>query len=311
MKPLRFWRALLVLGALVCGAAPPAAAQASDEDRRWAYASERRDPGALQDFLRRFPDSPRAAEARGLLLQSRLQPIGRLSGGEACAAILDTRAQSLLKSYRESPRFAAYDFTVPAGHFAQHSEIEFRPRGVAPDAARIEDLIALDLIARRDGSCTLHLRWGIGSGLPAECRCTPLDTAYVFESRLAQQVLGTYSQFLGASSACATVDLGAQASAEAYLDEWISGYTQRLQTVRDRQQRGASVFPSEAGEADDTEFALPRVRARTVQQALYEQARRAVLARTAEDLSSYCRDGLPRQIEGARMRTLLSTRPQR
>jgi hypothetical protein len=306
------WQALLVLAALVCGAAPPAAAQASDEDRRWAYASGRRDPGALQDFLRRFPDSARAAEARALLLQSRLQPIGRLSGGgEACVAILDTRAQSLIKSYRESPRFSAYDFAVPPGHFAQHSELEFRPRGMAPDAARIEDLIALDLVARRDGGCTLHLRWGIGSGLPAECRCAPLDAAYVFESRLAQQVLGTYSQFLGASSACATVGLGVQPSAEAYLDEWISGYTQRLQAVRDRQQRGASVFPSEAGEADDTEFALPKVRARTVQQALHDEARRAVLARPTEDLSSYCRDGLPRQIEGARMRTLLSTRPQR
>lgn len=303
---------LLTLGLIAAlgGASADESSVNSDEAQRWAYASSGQDLNALKDFLGRYPASTHAPEARALLLKRRLQPQGKLVGGGAkCASILDERAQSLLRGYPGSPQFAAYDFTIPPGYLAQNSTLEFRPHGVVSEQVPLEDVIALDVIAQRNGGCSLHLRWGIGSGLPDDCRCAPLDASYVFESRLANQVLTGYSQFQGANSVCAANGADQREDIEAYLDEWIAARTRWLQATRDRQQRKETVYPSEAGEADETEFALPQVRERKVQQEAFDTARRAVAAKAPDQLGPYCREELPKLIENARMRTVLSTIP--
>ena len=303
---------LLTLGliAVIGSASADGSSVSSDEARRWAYAADGQDLNALKDFLGRYPDSAHAPEARALLLKRRLQPQGKLvSGGARCANILDERAQGLLRGYPGSPQFAAYDFTIPPGLLAQNSTLEFRPHGMSPEHVQIEDVIALDVIAQRNGGCSLHLRWDIGSGLPDDCRCAPLDASYVFESRLAKQVLTGYSQLQGANSVCAANGTDQREVIEAYLDEWIAARTRWLQATRDRQQRKETVYPSEAGEADETEFALPQVRERKVQQEAFDTARRAIAARAPDQLGPYCREELPKLIENARMRTVLSTIP--
>jgi hypothetical protein len=303
---------LLSLGLIAAfsGAAAAESSANGDEAQRWTYAAGGQDLDALKDFLGRFTESTHAPEARALLLKRRLQPQGKLVGGGAkCATILDERARSLLRGYPESPRFAAYDFTISPGFLARNSSLEFRPHGVSSERVQIEDVIALDVIAQRNGGCSLHLRWDIGSGLPDDCRCAPLDATYVFESRLARQVLTGYSQLQGANSVCAANGVDHREHIEAYLDEWIAARTRWLQATRDKQQRKETVFPSEAGEADETEFALPQVREKTLQPEAFDTARRAAAARTLERLGPYCREELPELIENARMRTVLSTIP--
>ena len=297
----------LILMAVTTSASAQGAATDTDESRAWRNAVQREGGNALLDFIERYLGSPHVAEARALLPQRRLQPLGRLVSGGQCAALLDERAEGLVQGYRKAPRFAAYDFNVPKGYFAGHSELEFRPRDLAPDQVPIEKVEALDLIADRDGGCTLYMRWSYGTGLPDECHCVPVDPAYVFQSQLANQVLADYARMKGASAACAAQGVDHTASVDAFLDTWLSAKERWVQVIRDKQQRKQTVYPSEAGEADDIAFALGQVRTRAIRQDLFDAARQDVDARPPQERDAYCHAGLPEAIENATMQTLLST----
>jgi hypothetical protein len=120
-------------------------------------------------------------------------------------------------------------------------------------------------------------------------------------------VLAEYARMKGASAACAAHGVDHAASVDAYLDTWISAKGRWVQAIRDRQQRKQTVYPSEAGEADDIEFALAQVRARTIRQDLFAAARQEVAARTPQERDVFCQGQLPESIHDATMRTVLST----
>lgn len=265
-------------------------------------------PTALQDFLVAHPDSKYMDEGRAILDAKRVRPPGKLvEGGKRCAALVEERARGLVERYAKIDKFADYDFTIPNGYFEQHPTIEFAPRSVPADQVNLEHLVALDLVAKQNGKCTMMNRWRMGTGLPDECQCAPVDPDFVFQSKLAKQVLTRYSQLLGANAACAQVDVSYESDIEGYLDDWIAGNGKWLQAVRDKQARGEVVYPSERGEAEQVEFAIPQVEQKTLDKLQFNDARRNIGAKDETQLSAYCREQLPEFVKRARMGVLFST----
>lgn len=304
------WLTWVLLGV---AALAPARAQTDEEARRWRLVVEHGQSSDLWHYLRAYPNGRHVAEARQRLMARQLQPLARLSaGGEACEAEIVRRAGQLLQGTAKRPGFAWFELRVDAARIAQTGSQEFLPPGQVDFASRPEAALALDLVAGRNGSCSLMERFSSGSGLPEACRCEPLDKSFRFESALAQSVLAEYAGFRGAQQGCTDAghpaDNERNALIEGFLDDWISHYTQWLQAIRSRQQRGATLFPSELGQAESVEFALPEVGRRLLDTPTFERARQATLARPAEQREALCAQQLPQRVEQARLRILLSTR---
>ena len=265
-------------------------------------------PTELQSFLIAHPEARYLKEGRAVLASKILEPAGKLvRGGRTCLARIDEKAREYIEPLSSSKKYADYDFSIPENYFAEHSRIEFTPQSMDPAEANLEHMVAVDLIAKRNGKCSLMFRWHLGGGVGDECRCEPVDPEFVYESRLANKVLTRYSQLMGANAACAASGTDYQSDIVAYLDHWIAGYNKWLKAILDKEAEGGVVYPSEKGEAEDVAFALPQVSEKTLKQVAYDAAKRNISGLPPQQLTEYCAGRLPERIKQANAEVLFAT----
>ncbi len=302
MKPM-----LLLLLAISLGAGT-ADAQLWNAESRWRFVSEHGDVGDVQGYLFEYPDSAHTAEARARLAAFDNQPLGRMTT-PTCAATVQARAESLLAGAHRPERLANYALAVPAGHFLASPTLVLVPRGQTPETTPIEQHITLNLVATQTGGCTLMQRWSTGSGLPDECRCEPLASGHVFDSALARSILGEHAQLQTANAFC--VARGApdlDASIEAFLAESVAARVARADSIRRREAAGTFLLPTERGELEDLDHALPVLAARPAQPEAQAAQAAGLGNMTPEQLDGLCAGRLADRIIQART-GLLMIRP--
>jgi hypothetical protein len=267
---------------------------------RWEFISGDDDMGAYLAYLREYPDSPHVPEARRRLVAFENTPLARLDT-PACAATLQARAEKMLAAALQDPARANHDAVVPEGYFLGSPTLVVVPRGQTLQATPIEDQLFLTLIASKSGGCTLMQRWSHGSGLPEECRCSPIDPGFRFPSALAQSVLADYVRFQSLNRVCVARGAPDQsADIEALLDASVARWEARAASIRARAAAGRPVLPTQEGEAEDIEHALIAMRGRDVPWQMRARQDGAVAAMSPDQLDGLCGGRLTGLLQQAR-----------
>jgi hypothetical protein len=272
-------------------------------DRIWRDIAESGNATQVVEFVHDHPDNPHVPEARKILEASNNEPLGRLVEPDAaCRAEVDRRAQGMLRVHKDGEPL--YDLVAPPGHFLTSPTLVIVPRGQTLESTPIEDRETLNLVAARNGECTLYVRWSFGSGLGALCHCVPLDSAYVFESRLAKNILASVSRMEAASAACAADGVDHSAKTGPFLAEAIRAHEWWAKSLAAMRDKGETLSPYERGDLEEIEYALPFLRAgkRDAAEAAKESARIAAL--TPEQRGKFCRIEMPARMDRAYRRLM-------
>jgi hypothetical protein len=293
----------LVACYLFLAVVPVQAGDLLNEEERWKFVVESNNIGYVQDFLLKHPGSVHTAEARKMLALHPGLPLGRLtSDTPVCRDALSMRSASLLSGYVKNEKYPMYDFSIPENHFINSPILEIVPKTDMPDQVEIEKKFILELTATNAGRCIINLRWNYGSGLPAECRCDPVDKNYEFESSLANGILIDYSRMQANNDVCKSHERDFSAEIENYLADAIKLKKARADSLRALKDAGKFVLPTELGEMEDIYFALPKLEKKKIQTAEYEKTKLALAARGADELGYYCKRQFPEDISQARQR---------
>ncbi|MBN8263236.1 MAG: hypothetical protein J0M21_01115 [Xanthomonadales bacterium] len=275
-------------------------------DERWRFLQGGEPPDRYVRFLLDHPGSIHVAEARAWLEARDNEPLGRLVAPDAtCRAIVQERAQRLLANAPPPDLREQYALTLPPDHFLAASRYIEVPRGADPASTPVERRITINLVATRDGGCTVFERWGIGSGLGDACRCEPVEAGYQFRSRLADGVLTDVARMRAGSAACGAV---LDAAIGTFLGEVVAAKRGRADRLRAHRDAGKTLYPSEQSELADIEYALPFLQAGLSTPHKEEEERARLATLTPEQRSGYC-TGLPGRIEQARQRVAMAEPP--
>ncbi len=274
-----------------------------DEESRWKYVLESNDIGSVHSFLLNYPNSVHVKQAREMLALYPKQPLGKLTTDTpVCRDALSTRSASQVSWYKKNEKYGMYDFIIPENHFVSAPTLEIVPRGSSADKVLLENKFMIDLIATKTGGCAIYLRWSSGSGLPAECKCEPVDKNFEFESDLANGILTDYSRMHAGNDVCKSHNKDYSAEIEKYLAEVIRLKKARADSIRKLKETGKFVLPTEVGEMEDIYFALPRIEKKTMQRTAYEKTKSELELRELDKLGNFCERQLPKDISEARSR---------
>lgn len=277
-----------------------AAADLLSAEERWRYLQGGQDAGGYLRFLREHPDSVYVPQARAYLEARDKEPLGRLvEPDQTCRALVQARAQEFLKQAPASEHKDRYSLVLPQDHFLTAPTYVEAPRGQTLAQAPIEHRLTIHLIAGRDGGCTIHQRWGYGSGLGQACRCVPVDPQYRFRSMLADGILSDVARMRAGVAVCGDDHADA---IDAFLREVITAKRERADRLRAHKAAGKVLYPTEQQELEDIDYAMPQLLAGLPPPLVQDQEHTRLQALLIEHRTAFCGHGLADGIASARRR---------